>query len=628
MDTNKIVKKNLAVILVVLIGSITIIGSILNYTEQFTSVSSELENYILYEPYLNPSKGLGKDVEYLSNEISKNPENIKDSKGLMYYVKKTKTDISTGEKTEISEYTNIPKSIQVYKDYSPEKSPNTYLFSKPIDINININTNIDMKIEEIISGYIFIPKPSQTSNKNVEKFVNEVKIEKNEDLNRIKKILITLVILEIILLLICNRIYAIKYVVRDSIQMFKNLNTKIPIILRIIFIGIISLLVEGKSDSIQIFIVFICILMIYFLFTDETFKHTLEKEKSLTSKMMNSRGFMNTLLKLSYIGLIFVEIILIFVLTGDSLNSLMWTGARYLFKILFITFIWIGVSFTIAHVMITRMYIYFFTRKALKMGEVADIDFDGLLLNKALDTQRKIRDNYKELLEETIKSQEMKNELITNVSHDLKTPLTSIINYIEILKKSENCKDDIKEYVDVLSIKADILKTLVDDLFEISKLNSGNIVLKKEKINIENLINQVIGELDCEIKKAEIDIIINFKGEIKDIIADSQLIYRAVNNLLVNVTKYAMKNTRAYIDINSNGDKIEIAIKNITRESMNLEGEDLMERFTRGDSSRNTEGNGLGLAIFNQIVKLHGGECNVICDGDFFKVSFTLNKEI
>ena len=223
-------------------------------------------------------------------------------------------------------------------------------------------------------------------------------------------------------------------------------------------------------------------------------------------------------------------------------------------------------------------------------------------------------------IEEQVKSERMKSELITNVSHDLKTPLTSIINYVELIKKEKNIEPDhIRDYINVLDSKSKRLKTLIEDLFEASKASSGNIELNMEEIDLSQLLRQSIGEMEEKLSKANLDIKLNIPKEKTYIRADGKRLYRVLENLLSNIAKYSLNNTRVYIDLYEENEKINLTMKNISSYELNFNPEEIMERFKRADKSRHTEGSGLGLAIAKDLVRIQGGIFNIQIDGDLFK---------
>lgn len=240
-----------------------------------------------------------------------------------------------------------------------------------------------------------------------------------------------------------------------------------------------------------------------------------------------------------------------------------------------------------------------------------------------------IAGGFSNAVEASIKSERMKTELITNVSHDIKTPLTSIINYVDLLKKENIKNEKAKEYLEVLEVKSQRLKKLIEDLIEASKASSGNIKLEKQLININELIKQVTGEFEDKFNNKNLEVIVDYLKEDVKILADNRYIYRIIENLYSNISKYALENSRVYVDIKKDDNKVNLAIKNISKERLNISEEELMQRFVRGDSSRNTEGSGLGLSIATSLTELQGGKFNIYLDGDLFKVvlEFEVSRE-
>lgn len=227
-----------------------------------------------------------------------------------------------------------------------------------------------------------------------------------------------------------------------------------------------------------------------------------------------------------------------------------------------------------------------------------------------------------------MKSERMKVELITNVSHDIKTPLTSIINYVDLLKKEKIENEQAKEYIEILDSKSQRLKKLTEDLVEASKVSTGNISLKLEKINVVELIKQATGEFEDKFKKRGLESIINVDENEINIMADSRYMYRVIENLFSNVSKYALENSRVYIDIkeNSSTNNVIIEVKNISKDKLNISAEELMQRFVRGDKSRTTEGSGLGISIAQNLTELQKGKFELKLDGDLFKVKLMFAK--
>lgn len=234
----------------------------------------------------------------------------------------------------------------------------------------------------------------------------------------------------------------------------------------------------------------------------------------------------------------------------------------------------------------------------------------------------KIQDGFKKAVDEEVKSQKMKTELITNVSHDLKTPLTAIITYIDLLKEKDITQEQREEYLATLERKALRLKVLIEDLFEVSKANSGTVKLEPVSVDICHLMRQVYLEYEDKMEEAGLQVRFTMPEEKVILYLDSQKTYRIFENLYTNIIKYAMPDTRVFITARQSFDKlgVHIELKNISAEEITGNPQDLSERFVRGDAARNTEGSGLGLAIARSFTELQGGKFNIETDGDLFKV--------
>lgn len=224
-------------------------------------------------------------------------------------------------------------------------------------------------------------------------------------------------------------------------------------------------------------------------------------------------------------------------------------------------------------------------------------------------------------VENSLKNERMKTELITNVSHDIKTPLTSIINYVDLLKRENPEDPKIRGYLEVLENKAQRLKVLTEDVVEASKASTGNIALEMTDLNFIELIHQVIGEFEEKFEERNLTMVVHFDEEEAIICADGRRLWRVLENVFGNVSKYAMENTRVYVDVKVDRPNVQLSLKNISAQPLNISAEELTERFIRGDVSRNTEGSGLGLSIAKDLVQLQGGEFKLYLDGDLFKVT-------
>lgn len=236
-----------------------------------------------------------------------------------------------------------------------------------------------------------------------------------------------------------------------------------------------------------------------------------------------------------------------------------------------------------------------------------------------------LKQGMKKAVEESMKAERLKTDLITNVSHDLKTPLTSIINYTDLLKKEKIENENAKKYIDILEKKSKKLKILTEDLIEVSKISSGNETVALEKIDFKELVLQANGEFAEKFEEKNLEVISNLPKEAVIVDLDGKKMWRVLENLYQNVYKYSLENTRVYVDLIVN-DHIVFTIKNISKEKLNISPDELMERFIRGDSSRHTGGNGLGLSIAKDLSKLNGGTLSIQIDGDLFVAKIKLDN--
>ena len=229
-------------------------------------------------------------------------------------------------------------------------------------------------------------------------------------------------------------------------------------------------------------------------------------------------------------------------------------------------------------------------------------------------------------VEQATRSERMKTELITNVSHDIKTPLTSIISYVDLLKTTKIEDQKALEYIDVLERKSKRLGQLMADLVEASKVTSGNVAVNMEPINLSELIKQAGGEFESRLLERNVQLLSRLPEQPVMVMADGRHMWRVLDNLFGNTIKYAMDGTRVYVDLAEIGEDVVLSVKNISRDPLNVQPDELMERFVRGDLARNTEGSGLGLSIAKSLMELQNGTMDIQTDGDLFKVVLTLKK--
>ena len=343
------------------------------------------------------------------------------------------------------------------------------------------------------------------------------------------------------------------------------------------------------------------------------------------SKIIKDSEFIKTN-KFKFISIIFLSALALFCLWLESFVFL-----SYGFMVFSRAYICIYLIFTSILSVIIFREITILESQTLRIAKgnyKVDLKADKILVLKNIENNLiTIEDGLKEALGKAITSEKMKSELITNVSHDLKTPLTSIINYIGLLKEENITDEKRSKYLEVLDMKSKRLKILIEDLFEASKAVSGNMTFEKEDLNIVSLLRQVIGELEEKITQANLDIITKWPEDKAIVYIDGRKTFRVYENLVNNIIKYSMKNSRVYIDVINIENEVKVIMKNISAYQIDFTSEEIIERFKRGDKSRSTEGSGLGLSIAKSIVELQGGNFDIEIDGDLFKVITTFRKE-
>lgn len=265
--------------------------------------------------------------------------------------------------------------------------------------------------------------------------------------------------------------------------------------------------------------------------------------------------------------------------------------------------------------------------RALAEGDYsAPVDTRYLVgeMRRCGDNLNKVQQGVQHAVEERLRSERMKTELITNVSHDIKTPLTSIVNYVDLLKKEEIDNPKAQEYLEVLDRQSKRLKKLTEDLVDASKASSGVMPVDCQPTNVNVLLSQLEGEYEERLQKADLTMIVHPAAGDPVALADGKLLSRVMDNLMNNIGKYAMPGTRVYAAAAADDHEVTISIKNVSRNELNISADELMERFVRGDSSRHTEGSGLGLSIAKSLVELQGGRFELSIDGDLFRADISL----
>lgn len=363
------------------------------------------------------------------------------------------------------------------------------------------------------------------------------------------------------------------------------------------------------NDGVDAFVFSNSIIIRAFVFFADLFRRTLEKSKNyLRSNVDFSRNSLNKLRTIC-IGLIILGTMASVIVVRTGLRFVVWI-------------IWMVLVFGVYNILKSSMIDLENVTKKSKL--IAEGDYntkieDSTYFKGIAHSFNTISDNLSSAVDEAVKSERLKTELITNVSHDLKTPLTSIINYSDLIVNDNTTEEEKDEYAKVIYEKSIKLKDLIEDLFEVSKASSGNIELNLESIDLRAVLMQIAGEWEDKLEDKNLQIVQTLPEEQVILNLDGNRTSRVLDNLFSNIYKYAMPGTRVYIDLEKNDREIILMIKNISNYSLNISASELVDRFKRGDESRNTEGSGLGLSIASSLIEAQGGKFNIEIDGDLFK---------
>ncbi|NEZ78964.1 HAMP domain-containing histidine kinase [Clostridium botulinum] len=554
---------------------------------------------------------------------------IESKKEIKYYIKNSLTKevyTNLAPKTNIDSYI---KNNSIYSISFPLKFDNTKNFLETNNLLNSFNWEGNIIITKDFNSSGYISKNYNYYNSIRDRLIKEIIVG------------ISSLIMGIIILIIFKRR---NYLESPMLNKVKGIYNNIPLDLKL-FIFILYTAIMGsylinlsffyKPLGINHFII-ITLISIYILYFIFNIKYAIELKKDKNKFLIQCKGsFINKLLnafKNSNLNKN-IKLKIIFIMTISSIL------AAFVLLVIVLGIHNIIVASIVAIIYIVLLIRYLFKKadylneilKATEEMSYGNLDYvikenGESVLGKIAHNINNMKDGYKKSLEEQVKSERLKTELITNVSHDLKTPLTSIINYIDLLKKEDLSKDEINGYISVLDRKSERLKSLIEDLFEASKMSSGAVELNIEKINLTALLKQSIAEFEEKITKSSLELKFKYDNNKTYANLDGKKTWRVFENLINNIIKYSQPNTRVYIDLIETNTKIIITMKNISRYEMDFSADEIFERFKRGDKARNTDGSGLGLAIAKSISELQGGSLNIIIDGDLFKVIVEFNK--
>lgn len=590
-----------------------------------------------------------KKLKEIEMENTKTDDELKKEIALRYHKDYQHIKKSIESRKYIKYYIKNTLNKEVYTNLKPNTNINNYIKNNAFySINFPLKYASNKKLTDTSflfnyfnwEGYIIITKDLDSTN-YIFKNYNYYNSVKNRLLKEIAIGISSLIVGIFILIIFKKRNYLDSPILNKIKEIYNNIPLDLKLFIFILYTAVmgsylINLSFFYKPLGINHFIVttLISIYVIYFIFN---FKYAIKLKKDKNEFLIQYKGsLINKLLNVikssnfnNNIKLKLVSIITFSALLGAFILLLLLLGFHNILN-----------AFIIIILLYIILLIRYLFKKADYLNEIlkateeitcGNLDYiikenKGGVLGKIAHNINNMKEGYKRSLEEQVKSERLKTELITNVSHDLKTPLTSIINYIDLLKKEDLSKDEVNAYISVLDRKSERLKSLIEDLFEASKMSSGAVELNIEKIDVTALLKQSIAEFEEKITKSSLELKFKYDNNKTYANLDGKKTWRVFENLINNIIKYSQPNTRVYIDLIETDTKIIITMKNISHYEMDFTSDEIFERFKRGDKARNTEGSGLGLAIAKSIVELQGGNLNINIDGDLFKVIIEFNK--
>ncbi|WP_252236205.1 sensor histidine kinase [Clostridium sp. CH2] len=629
--------------------------SIEGYNENYKELvdrRNELEEKLKQGDEAYREEGIKSIQDYLEYE------NFKKSRNVEYYIEKNDTEepitnIKGKSKDDIiNETQSNYKYYMMFLDIN-YKAPEKVNVSNSLKESLNGTHNYD-RIQNLYNNKQVIVRISNPL-KSGDEIANDINEKNEENFKAYTFLILTLLDIFMIIILILKYKKTLYQMLKDNfiIRVYKNLFIEIRCLVFVLSIVCLRFLynIVCWNDAVYwsdlYILIVVGIISIYLVASDIKNLYLLNKEiniknyiyeKSLIYKILlkmkelikESFLIKSTSIRLIISIIVFITYVIVVFIQAYWMGYIKWWPYMEPYEVMrlipsIIFTICIIIYFLSVARNINRIKIG--TDNILKGNYNNKIDVKGAIILKDIaNNVMNIEDGLDKAIDKAVKSEKMKGELITNVSHDLKTPLTSIINYIDLLDRENISEEDKKRYLEILKERSLRLKVLIEDLFEASKASSGTLELDMENLDPVALIRQTIGEFENEIEKSNLQFIKNIPEGKLSIYADGKKTFRVFQNLISNILKYSMKNSRVYIEVCEEDEYISIVFKNISEYQVDFTEEEILERFKRGDSSRTTEGSGLGLSIAKSLVELQGGQFIISIDGDLFKVVVNLKK--
>lgn len=633
--------------------------SIEGYNENYKELvdrRNELEEKLKQGDEAYREEGIKSIQDYLEYELEY--KNFRKSRNVEYYIEKNDTEepitnIKGKSKDDIiNETQNNYKYYMMFLDIN-YKAPEKVNVSNSLKESLNGTHNYD-RIQNLYNNKQVIVRISNPL-KSGDEIANEINEKNEENFKAYTFLILSLldILMIIILILKCKK--TLYLILKDNfiIRLYKNLFIEIRCLIFALLIIFLRFLYDAVYWSDIVYwgdlytLIMVVVISIYLVVSDIRNLYLLNKEiniknyiygKSLLYKIffkikeLIKESFLikSTSSRLVISIIVFIIYVIVIFTQAYWMGYIEWWPYMEPYEVMkLIPSIIFTICIIIYFLSVARNVnrIKIGTDNILKGNYNNKIDVKGAIILKDIaNNVMNIEDGLDKAIDKAVKSEKMKGELITNVSHDLKTPLTSIINYIDLLDRENISEEDKKRYLEILKERSLRLKVLIEDLFEASKAASGTLELDMENLDPVALIRQTIGEFENEIEKSNLQFIKNIPEGKLSIYADGKKTFRVFQNLISNILKYSMKNSRVYIEVCEEDDYISIVFKNISEYQVDFTEEEILERFKRGDSSRTTEGSGLGLSIAKSLVELQGGQFTISIDGDLFKVVVNLKK--